>query len=829
MTSDPNRSKPVFVGTFRRFSTIAALVVTGIGLLVLLGWMLDIALLKSIYPEYVSMKATTAMGFVMAGIALYLLHQKSSFRPALLTSRLLAVIMILLGLVVFLEYMTNLSTGLGTWVFSEDAHAPGTHTPGRMALNTALGFVFVGLALWLAGLKHAFAPTASQLLGLFVALLSFLPLLGYAFRVDRLYGIGDYTHMAIHTAVAFLLLGVGILFVRPDRGLASVLTDAGPGGFLSRRLLPMAIITPLVLVWLWVLAERSGWHALASDVSLFFVILFGVIVILIWKISDAVNQLEDRRKQSEDKAIEWHELMQYIIRHDPNAIAVHDKDLRYVYVSDRYLKDYQVREEDVIGKHHYEVFPDIPQKWKDVHQRALRGEVIRSEESAFPRADGRTDYTRWECRPWRNKQGETGGIILYTEVITESVEARLEVSRLNKRLLKLVSAVKNLSTAHDMKQVRESMATAARELADADGATFVFREGNNCYYAHEDAISPLWKGKRFPMDTCITGWVMQNKKQAVIHDIYEDDRIPHEAYQPTFVKSLAVFPINQDSPKATIGVYWARNYTPGEEERQILQSLADAAAIAMENVELLEELENRVEQRTEQLQSANRELESFSYSVSHDLRAPLRAIDGFTNILLEDHMPSLDEDGQRVCQVIKDNSHKMGRLIDDLLAFSRLSRKDLQHEHIDMSKLVWAIYHEATTPEDRERITFEVGELCNALGDTTMLRQVWANLISNAVKYSSKQEHPVIRVECSRKGGVCTYTIRDNGVGFDMKYVDKVFGVFQRLHSMREFEGTGVGLAIVQRVIHKHGGEVWAESEVGKGAVFGFSLPGSKK
>ncbi len=192
-------------------------------------------------------------------------------------------------------------------------------------------------------------------------------------------------------------------------------------------------------------------------------------------------------------------------------------------------------------------------------------------------------------------------------------------------------------------------------------------------------------------------------------------------------------------------------------------------------------------------------------------------------------MPSLDEDGQRVCQVIKDNSNKMGRLIDDLLAFSRLSRKDLQHEHIDMSKLVWAIYHEATTPEDRERISFEVDELCNALGDTTMLRQVWANLISNAVKYSSKQEHPVIRVENTRKDGMCAYTIRDNGVGFDMKYVDKVFGVFQRLHSMREFEGTGVGLAIVQRVIHKHGGEVWAESEVGKGAVFGFSLPGSKE
>ena len=238
-----------------------------------------------------------------------------------------------------------------------------------------------------------------------------------------------------------------------------------------------------------------------------------------------------------------------------------------------------------------------------------------------------------------------------------------------------------------------------------------------------------------------------------------------------------------------------------------------------------EKLEERVIERTAQLHAANKELEAFSYSVSHDLRAPLRAINGYTRILEEDYTDTLGDEGKRVCNVIVDETKRMGKLIDDLLSFSRLSRKEIQPARVDMKALAVSVYGELTHESDRERIDFKVGKLPPADGDPALLHQVWINLISNAIKFSSKVDRAVIEVGSKRSDEEAVYFVRDNGAGFDIQYVDKMFGVFQRLHSEDEFEGTGVGLAIVQRIVQRHGGRVWAEGEVGKGATLYFSLP----
>lgn len=240
---------------------------------------------------------------------------------------------------------------------------------------------------------------------------------------------------------------------------------------------------------------------------------------------------------------------------------------------------------------------------------------------------------------------------------------------------------------------------------------------------------------------------------------------------------------------------------------------------------LNESLELRVLQRTEQLEAANKELEAFTYSVSHDLRAPLRGIHGFTQILLEEYSDKLDSEGIRVCDIIKDNASKMGQLIDDLLTFSRLGRTTMQVSKIDMKKMVESIYYEVTDEESRRRIDIQIGDICSIVADTNLIRQVWINLISNAVKFSSKKEKAFITVSCINENDNCVYCVKDNGAGFDMNYASKLFAVFQRLHSAKDFEGTGVGLAIVQRIVHRHGGQVWAEGEVDNGASFYFSLP----
>lgn len=225
-----------------------------------------------------------------------------------------------------------------------------------------------------------------------------------------------------------------------------------------------------------------------------------------------------------------------------------------------------------------------------------------------------------------------------------------------------------------------------------------------------------------------------------------------------------------------------------------------------------------------QVEHSNKELESFSYSVSHDLRAPLRALNGYSKILEEDYGSQLDNEARRLLGNIKYNSQKMGVLIDDLLAFSRLGRKEVKKVMVNANDMVQSVLNEMKGPGN-PLPTLEIAPLAPGEADPVLLHQVWVNLISNAVKYSSKVAAPLVKIGCTETDKEVTYFVSDNGAGFDMRYIDKLFGVFQRLHDSSEFDGTGIGLAIVQRVIAKHRGRVWAEGAIDKGATFYFTLP----
>lgn len=375
-----------------------------------------------------------------------------------------------------------------------------------------------------------------------------------------------------------------------------------------------------------------------------------------------------QRVQDQKKLQAWHDLMQDIIRYDPSAIAVLDREMRHIYVSQRYLDDYGVTQE-ILGRNHYEVFPDIPERWREVHARALQGEVLHSDEDFFVRCDGRVEYTRWLCRPWHAADGSIGGIVLYTEVITA------------------------------LKQVE-------RELRD-----------------------------------------------------------------------------------------------------------------------LNRELENKVRERTAGLEAANRELEAFSYSVSHDLRAPLRSIDGFSQALLEDCHDRLDEQGRDYLYRVRKASQRMGMLIDDLLKLSRVSRAELHPVSLDLSRVVEQITASLAAAEPDRAVTVTVEPGITAHGDPALLRIVMENLLDNAWKFTRYAANPQITFGQQVVDAEPVCFLQDNGAGFEMTYAGKLFTAFQRLHSTERYPGTGIGLATTARIIRRHGGRIWAEAEPDRGATFFFTLP----
>jgi hypothetical protein len=389
----------------------------------------------------------------------------------------------------------------------------------------------------------------------------------------------------------------------------------------------------------------------------------------------------------------------------------------------------------------------------------------------------------------------------------------------------LVTVVQELSLARNLEGIMAIVRQAARKLTGADGATFILRDNGCCYNADEDAIAPLWKGKRFPLERCISGWAMLNRQPAIIRDIYDDPRIPAEAYRPTFVKSLAMVPIRSLDPVGAIGTYWATHRMPRPEEVKILQALANSTSVAMENVQLYSGLEQKVAERTARLQTLNEELDSFSYSVSHDLRAPLRHVGGFIELLQKQEGDKLSPKGMEYLKIVLTSTVTMSSLINDLLEFSRMGRVEMRKSSVDMNALVNEVCFELETEQKDRKIIWNKADLPAIEGDGAMLKQVWANLLSNAVKYTKRRDQAEIQLGFTERDLESEFFVKDNGAGFDMKYAEKLFGVFQRLHHKEDFEGTGIGLANVRRIVTRHGGRTWADSKLDGGATFYFTLP----
>jgi signal transduction histidine kinase len=416
----------------------------------------------------------------------------------------------------------------------------------------------------------------------------------------------------------------------------------------------------------------------------------------------------------------------------------------------------------------------------------------------------------------------------------------------------LIETVQALSSALSVDEIRAIARTAARRLAGSDGATFVLRSGNDCWYVDEDAIGPLWKGQRFPMSACISGWAMLHGEAVSIPDIYADERIPHDAYRPTFVKSLTMVPIRRSDPIGAIGNYWASEHESDPAELEVLQALADSVAVALERARVYEELEDRVSARTAELSDRNRELHEAMAGVralhteleqharetalatervtrtlhhlAHEVRSPLYAIDAQIEDVIDGHAEPTPENLGRSREAIRE----ITRIVDQQLELARLEFDGfvVRPSSVDLPALFESL-RGTLRAIARDGVQLEIEDPARVpqlQTDPALLGQALRNLLVNALKFT---DAGVVRLTVTDDGERVTFAVTDTGIGIASDDQERVFGEFGQVGEAQggRAPGTGLGLALVKRIAAALNGEISLRSAPGAGSTFTLSLP----
>lgn len=714
MTLTNNWRQPEF---WRAIASIAGLLTVGIGVLVLFGWWMEIVWLKSLSPNWVSMKVNTAIGFICAGSALWLKTSgsTSATRSANIAANFLSGIVVLIGALSLFEYLSGLNLYIDQLFFTAATDTIGTLAPGRMAPASALVFMFAGAAL-LLDLTSARHGKAVSVLALLIAFTALAGGLIYLYDTDNSYGLGYGLQFAGHTIAAFLLLAGGLFCAQAEYGIVALIRSFDIGGTLVRRLLPAAILAPIAIGWLKLFGERLELYEPDFGVALVALAYVLTLSMLVVWVARFRSRAEAERELSNAATVASEARLRTLLRTIPDLIWMKDPQGFYLACNAQFERFVGAKEADLIGKTDYD-FASVSKEQAD---------FFRANDRAAIAAGRATTNEEWIT-------------------LADSGERILAETR--------------------KAPVVDEHGQLLGVLGIARDITFRQKAVDLTHQAQLETEHLL---------------VESNQSRRALLGVLEDSKTATEALRQS------------------------------EEKLRVLN----------------EELERRVAERTAQLQAVNQELEAFSYSVSHDLRAPLRSISGFVELLKKHNYDNIDDKGRHYMEVIADSAVKMGQLIDDILTFSRIGRAAMQPSKVSLDQLVAEIMNTLRPQFEGRQIEWKIHSLPEVLGERTMLSLVLLNLITNALKFTQTREVAVIEIGTladSADENVCF--IKDNGVGFDMQYANKLFGLFQRLHTQEQFEGTGVGLANVQRIIQRHNGRVWADSTVNGGATFYFALP----
>ncbi len=523
-------------------------------------------------------------------------------------------------------------------------------------------------------------------------------------------------------------------------------------------------------------------------------------------ISASVRDITDRKKVEERIRF-----LASITANIQDPVISSDNDFRIISWNEGAEKLFEWKSDEVIGKTTFEILNIIySSESREQIQKSFKESGFWQGEVIYHTKSGKEIDVLSTTSHLKDAKGNVTGNLDLARDITKRKKAEDALNKLNAQLEEKVKE----RTEEIYKNEKQFRHTLDSMLEGMQIIGFDWR-----YIYVNDAMA---KHGKYLKEEMIGHTVMEKYpgiEQTEIYKVYQrcfNDRVP------IHLENEFIFP---DKTKG----WFELSFQPVPEGLFILSVDITDRKIAEEKIiSLNKELEERVIKRTEQLKKSTEEMEAFSYSVSHDLRAPLRGIIGFANILEEDYASKLDDEAKRITRVIKNNTTKMGRLIDDLLAFSRLGRQDILKTNINTNKMIGDIIAGNDINVNSKKIKWIIHSLPNTKADINTISQVWLNLISNAVKYSQNADNPTIEIGSIEENHSITFFVKDNGIGFDEKYKAKLFKVFQRLHTYEEFEGTGIGLANVEKIVSKHDGKVWAEGELNKGATFYFSLPVDK-
>lgn len=818
------------------WAVLPAVAVCVITLVVVCGWLFDAPVLQSFVPDRIGMKLVTATTFLMAAVAV--LGRASRSTAFHRFSAVLAIAITVLGLLSIVQDLTGLDLSIDRMWIAEKPGAVETIHPGRMAFNTAFCFAAVGIALLLSQARSRVPSVVARLLLLVVGIISIQVLIGYVFNAPQLRSSDAATPMALPTALDFALLAYAGARLRKDEWPMSIVFDDSASGAAARALLPASLVVTIGFGWLALLGEERHWYGTSTETALYAItVVLAMSAITIFAAS-RLHRIETGRQKDRDdlgRAIAAQDVISTAPR-QARAVeqAIVDQSRMLVNAAGAALV---VLEQGVVIYRTTSGTASCLEGLKAEAGRSFVGvsmlenrpsiiENLSENEAMDVTVRERIGGVSVAVLPLRAAQIVLGAIVVFGEAGRPIGPQHLDLLRViaNAAAAALVQSQQFelgqfmlLEQAGELAALQEQFSAFMKNIP---AAAFIKDEGGRYQFAN--AIAADFLGCEIDdIPGSSDEDILPPARARTLHDqelsVLASGRAAGQVVQ--FNESswlLLDFPILIGGGRKFLGGVAIDITEQKRAERQI--------------VELNATLEARVAARTEQLERTNDELEAFTYSVSHDLRSPLRAVSGYSRILEEDYSEALHDEAKRFLATIRAEAQRMGTLIDDLLAFSRIGRQSLSPAPLDIAQLARDVIREEERQRPDRTIEFVCDDLPHALADRSTIRQVLVNLLSNAVKYA-KAEGP-IRIQMVGSAGdeFNTYSIRDHGVGFDMRYADKLFGVFQRLHSAEEFEGTGVGLAIVERIVTRHGGRVWAEATVGEGATFWFTLPvaGSK-